>query len=151
MRRTSRLCAALLLVCASSASLARADADTTLLRCIPFDDQGRKIAADAECPSYKASIIQLLARPEIFDGKRVQVIGFVHLEFEGRGVYIRKQDYQDGLHHNGLWVGSLREAARVHDCQDNYVIIEGRFDARSHGHMGLWGGSLDDITICGAL
>ena len=151
MSRTSWLCAGLLVACVSSASPAAADADAKLLRCIPFDDGGRKIAADAECPRYKTSIIQLLARPEIFDGKLVQVIGFVHLEFEGRGVYIRKQDYQDGLHHNGLWVGSLREGARIRDCQDNYVVIEGRFDARSHGHMGLWGGSLADISVCGAI
>src|SRR5438045_2234544 len=62
------------------------------LRCEPFDDQGRKVGKDAPCPRYRASILQLLTRPELFDGKRVGIEGYVHLEFEGRGVYVTEAD-----------------------------------------------------------
>ena len=119
------------------------------MRCVPFDKEGRKVGDDQECPKYKVSIIQLLANPELYDGKQVVVHGFVHLEFEGRGLYIRKQDHEEHLTHNGLWVGKLNPEARVRNCQDNYVTVIGMFRAKKYGHRGAWSGALEDISVCG--
>lgn len=120
------------------------------MRCWPFDEDGRKIGDDQECPQYETTILQLIARPELFDGKRVSVQGFVHLEFEGRGIYISRQDHSDGLTRNGLWVGGFREGARVRDCQDRIVVLVGTFHAQEYGHMGLWSGSIEDVSVCSA-
>src|SRR6266850_7297599 len=40
------------------------------------------------CLSYQVSLLELVARPELFDGKRVRVTGYVHLEFEGNALYL---------------------------------------------------------------
>ena len=121
--------------------------DLQILRCVPIGEDGRKIDDDAECPRYQATIIQLLARPEIFDGKRVIVTGFLHVAFESRGLYIRRQDFDDRLWHNGLWLGTFSES--VNECQDDtYVTLEGLFQSRRYGHYGLWSGMITDITRC---
>ncbi len=122
--------------------------DAQILRCVPLDGEGRKIAEDAECPRYQTTIIQLLARPEIFDGKRVIVTGYIHRGFEDNGIYVRHQDFEDGLRHNGLWVDSFRVTADAEECQDSYVILEGLFVSRSYGHYGLWSGRITDVSRC---
>ena len=33
------------------------------------------------------SLIRLIATPEKYDGKRIQVIGYLHIEFEGTAIY----------------------------------------------------------------
>jgi hypothetical protein len=97
---------------------------------------------------YDASIIQLLARPEVYDGKRVRLKGYIHFEFEGNGIYLHREDQQKALYNNGLWV-QFRENIKVGaECQDRYVLIEGTFVARNRGHMSLWSGSVEDITRC---
>ena len=50
------------------------------------------------------SIVQLLAQPEKYHGRKVQVIGFVHFEFEGNAVYLSREDFEYGLVTNGLWL-----------------------------------------------
>jgi hypothetical protein len=42
-----------------------------------------EFGSDSTCEVYGPTVIQLLARPELYDGKRIQTIGFLHLEFEG--------------------------------------------------------------------
>jgi hypothetical protein len=109
---------------------------------------GRVVSESDPCPSYRVSIGQLLARPDLFDGKVVSIVGFIHLEFEGRGLYPSQASYLASLTSESLWVGGFRDGARVHECQDAYVQIGGRFSARSHGHYGMWGGTLDDVSYC---
>jgi len=122
-------------------SVGQASRDSLVLHCEQVDVRG-------SCLLYSASIIQLLARPEIFDGKRVRVIGFIHFEFEGNGFYLNKDDYDHALYSNGLWVEIKAGANTSAKCQDSYVLVEGVFQAAHHGHMGLWGGAIVDITRC---
>jgi hypothetical protein len=58
-----------------------------------------------------ATLVQLIADPQKFDGKLIQVIGFLRLEFEGM----------------------------------HYVLLEGVFDSKERGHLGMWSGSLTRI------
>src|SRR6185295_1411546 len=39
------------------------------------------------------SIVRLLGAPEQYDGKKVQITGFMNLEFEGNAIYLSKADY----------------------------------------------------------
>ena len=92
-------------------------------------------------------MVELLASPELFDGKRIRTFGYVHLEFEGDALYLHKEDYAHSLYRNGLWVDLTNTVSRT-DCQDRYVLVEGTFTSSDHGHMGLWSGALKKITRC---
>ena len=91
-------------------------------------------------------MVQLLATPERFEGCRVLLMGFVHLEFEGNAVYLHRDDFEANLIKNGLWVefrpGVLKTGERY---SDRYLILAGVFTQRDRGHMGLWSGTLRDI------
>src|SRR5689334_5615455 len=65
---------------------------------------GRLVDSAGRCLIYEPSIIQLIARPELYDGKLVRVIGFIHFEFEGDGIYVHKEDWEHHIYDNGLWV-----------------------------------------------
>ena len=103
-------------------------------------------AADGGCTLNDISIIQLLANPAKYDGKRVRVTGYVHFEFEGNGIYLHKEDYEHHMFKNGLWLSSSGTSTK--DCQDTYALIEGTYHAENTGHMGMWSGSIMEITTC---
>ncbi|WP_395740865.1 hypothetical protein [Prosthecobacter sp.] len=89
------------------------------------------------------SLIQLIANPKAYDGARVRVIGFLNVQFEGNAIYLHEDDFKHGIHKNGLWV----DASSIHPgLKQKYVLIEGTFDAKMTGHMGLWSGSIQQIT-----
>jgi hypothetical protein len=95
------------------------------------------------------SIINLIATPEKYHGKKIQIIGYLHLEFEGDAIYLHKEDYVNGIPDNGLWVNfseDLAKKKKFEDYSDNYVIILGTFNKDSNGHMGLFNGTMDDIV-----
>jgi hypothetical protein len=95
----------------------------------------------------RVSILQLIVTPERYDGKRVQVEGFLHLEFEGNALYLSENDYIHHLHKNGLWV--MRNSVineRFQKLNSHYVIVIGTFDAANKGHMSMNSGTLRDIS-----
>lgn len=60
---------------------------------------------DAEEPRDMAvSLIQLIANPAAFDGKRVLLTGYVVLEAENTAVYLHESDARYGIARNGLWL-----------------------------------------------
>jgi hypothetical protein len=110
-------------------------------RCIR-QDPGRT------CTLYSVSIIELIANPAAYDGKPVLLSGYIHFEFEGNGIYLHKEDVEHWQFSNGLWVSPADSFKRPQDCQDNYVTILGIFDATFTGHMGLWSGSVKEVSSC---
>lgn len=100
------------------------------------------------CALYNVSIVELIANPAKFDGKKIQLMGYIHFEFEGNGIYLHKEDQQFGLRRNGLWVEWAERVTRSLDCQDTYALIEGTFRAAHRGHLGLWSGAVTDMTRC---
>ncbi len=111
----------------------------------PQDEEG----ASPRRP-LSASLIQLIASPEKYHGKYVRVNGFVRIEHEGTAIYLHREDSDHMLTRNGLWLGGVRETptpdsdeGKVHN---RYALIEGRFDARQRGHLGLWSGSIDKVS-----
>jgi hypothetical protein len=93
------------------------------------------------------SMIQLIASPDLYDGRRVTVDGYVHLDFENNGVYLHKEDSLNGLSRNGLWM-DVEKDFDSSKCQDSYALVEGTFMAGLGGHGGLWSGTIRDITRC---
>ena len=104
----------------------------------------RAVASSAE--PTDVSLVQLIATPGQYQGKKVRVIGYLHLEFEGNGLYLHKEDYDRSLYKNGVWVaveGPMFKTALSHN--NRYVLIEGFFDRKDQGHLGLWSGALTRI------
>lgn len=110
------------------------------------------------------SIPNLIATPERFAGKLVRVTGVMVLEFEGDAIYISATDAKKRITKNGIWLRidyaklgipetkpsnpeQLKKAEyqlkTLKDMNGKYVIIEGVFDSNSHGHLGLYSGSLN--------
>ena len=92
--------------------------------------------------------MQLIATPEKYDGKVVQVMGFLRLEFEGDAIYLHEDDYRHAISKNGLMVVRNAKIDVKADKLDlHYVVLEGTFDASDHGNMGLNSGTITNITF----
>jgi hypothetical protein len=93
------------------------------------------------------SLVKLLACPERYDGQFVRVIGYLNLEFEGDALYLHKEDYDASISKNGLWINITRDSAmKAVKYNKKYVIIQGVFDTKDCGHMGMFSGALKHIT-----
>lgn len=96
------------------------------------------------------SLIQLIANPELFNGKAVRVIGYMHLEFEGDAVYFHREDFEYTIHKNSLAIDLNEAQVRLgRKLNNGYVIIEGRFNSVANGHLGVRAGSIENITRLG--
>jgi hypothetical protein len=106
---------------------------------------GNKISQSAQ---KDVSLINLIATPEKYNGRQIRIIGYLNLEFEGNGIYLHKDDYDNGISKNGLWVEMSMDSTRLPEIKKSikkYVLMEGTFDL-SGGHMGAYSGSIKDIT-----
>jgi len=94
------------------------------------------------------SLIQLIANPQTYDNKRIRIIGFVRLEFEGDAVYLHQEDFEYGLSKNGLWIDVPQDMTKkqMDAVNRRYAICTGTFRAGGHGHMGLFSGEIAAIT-----
>ena len=93
------------------------------------------------------SLVKLIANPNDYNGKVVRVIGFVRLEFEGNAIYLHQDDYKHGISKNGLWIDVTDDIRKKRtDFDQKYVLLEGTFNAKETGHMGLWSGSIQKIS-----
>jgi hypothetical protein len=97
------------------------------------------------------SLIQLIASPDRYEGKKVHVVGFVHLEFEGNAIYLHREDYKQGLTAKALWLSDPKcFTSTKHDKEfvSGYAIVTGIFTAEHHGHFDLFAGEIHDISQC---
>src|SRR5215471_15964166 len=69
------------------------------------------------------SMVQLIASPEKFDGKVVQVIGFLRLEFEGDVLYLHADDYKNRINKNGLWVSRNKTMTDSADQLNMHYVV----------------------------
>ncbi|WP_042719987.1 hypothetical protein [Flavobacterium sp. B17] len=98
---------------------------------------------------YDISMLRLIVTPEKYHNKTVQIIGYLNLEFEGNAIYFHQEDYEKGSSRNGIWVSFSDDLVKKIDLKKynkKYVIIVGKFDMNSKGHMGMFGGSLKNIS-----
>jgi hypothetical protein len=100
--------------------------------------------AQAEPPEPNGvSLVQLIANPREYHEKLVRVIGFCRLEFEGDALYLHREDFEQGITKNAVWL-DIEPPASVspQNLSDGYVLVEAVFDAESKGHMDLFSGTL---------
>ncbi|MDZ4318622.1 MAG: hypothetical protein U1A07_07230 [Phenylobacterium sp.] len=119
----------------------------------PYDAAAYELDRQISLAYEPISIITLLAAPERFDGRKVQVSGFVTLGFEDLGVHLDASSYEAGLHKNALWLhrpGWLTSAA-ARRLDRRYGEVAGTFEASVHGrcerlmHCSRFSGALTDI------
>lgn len=75
--------------------------------------------------------------------------GYLNIEFEGDAIYLHKEDYDNHLYPNSLWVNLTEQQIKEVDSlklNKQYVLLEGTFDKTGNGHMGLWSGEIKDVT-----
>lgn len=90
------------------------------------------------------SLIQLIANPEKYDGKQVQVVGFLRLEFEGNALYLHEDDFKNGIYGNAIGIGVTKESKwSKDDVNMRYVMVVGTFMA---GKSNLHTGNIVKIT-----
>jgi hypothetical protein len=105
--------------------------------------------AGGQCILWDPSLILLIARPELYDQKRVQVVGFVNFEFEGNGLYVSRGDWENNNTKNGLWIDPPGESIGVTSTNlpnQRFILVEGTFRADRRGHMDLWSGAIEYVT-----
>jgi hypothetical protein len=92
------------------------------------------------------SMVQLLADPSSYDGRRVRVVGFCHFEFEGTALYLHREDFEQMIPINGIWLSvGWPVPERLRALNDKYVIVEALFTAQEKGHLSAFAGELKDI------
>jgi len=107
--------------------------------------------AQASSPEFVGLVpaIQIVANPSRFDGKRLQVLGFLHLEFEGDGIYMTREDYAYRITMNALWVSVPRsDPLHCKDINNSYAVVDGVFNASNRGHFGMFSGGIENVTRC---
>ena len=58
--------------------------------CLKEDKIHYKKGVVASSSEYSVSLIRLIANPEKYHGKKIQVTGYINLEFEGDAIYLHK-------------------------------------------------------------
>ncbi len=92
------------------------------------------------------TLVQLIASPEKFDGRLIRVIGFLRLEFEGDVLYLHREDYENAILGDGVWVDTTPAIMKQKTTLNmNYVLLEGVFSSGDRGHMGMWSGTIKQI------
>jgi hypothetical protein len=95
------------------------------------------------------SILQLIATPEKFDGKPVAVIGFLGLDNEADLIYLSKEDYENVVLMNAIWVDKTEDMRKNSEHLNlKYVRIEGTFQSDHEKRDGLSIGGIKDIKTC---
>lgn len=92
------------------------------------------------------STIDLIANGKKYHKQVVRVVGYVNLEFEGNHLYPTHVDHDHGLLFNSIWLDVNRsiETNRL-EFHHKYVVIEGVFDVKDTGHMGVSRGTIKNI------
>jgi len=70
----------------------------------------------------------------------------MHLEFEGDQLCLHRDDVEHVILTNCIWLSVPRRQEAL-ALNDRYVSIWGVVNAKSHGHMGLFQGTLEEVTL----
>ncbi len=95
---------------------------------------------------YCVSLINLIASPEKFDGKRVRVDGVSCLNYEGEALYLSEYDYIHVFTKNSIRMQIDDSLSVDKDTNGKAVIVEGVFRKIKEGTIELHSGYLDDIS-----
>ncbi len=101
--------------------------------------------------SINVSIINLIGTPEKYHKKHVRVIGVTNIQFEGDSIYLSREHLLNGVTKNALWISlnykSIGKTEKeLMENNGKFTLIEGIFQMDDNGHMGLFSGTIENIT-----
>ena len=103
------------------------------------------LAGTASAQVFNVSLVQLIANPDRYDRKPVQVTGYCSLEFEGLAIYLHRDDERYGNTKNAVWLDLSEDLLRTAEFRKGHCLVKGVFNAKDEGHMGLFSGALTEI------
>ncbi|MFT3756844.1 MAG: hypothetical protein QM769_13060 [Pseudoxanthomonas sp.] len=98
--------------------------------------------------SERVSLIQLISNPDRYEGKLVHIDGFVHINFEDNAIWLHKDDFDNSINSNSLWINVNRCVGWDGKPMSGYASVLGRFSSQHRGHMGLWPGVINQVGEC---
>ena len=92
------------------------------------------------------SVTKVGEAPWFYHGRKISVVGFIKLKFEGNAVYPSEEFAKYNLVGDSIWLEVNDEVEIKKDKYNlKFVEIHGRFNATKHGHGDLFLGTLEDI------
>ena len=91
------------------------------------------------------SLITLIQNPEKYQGKRIRLIGLCTLDFEGKAMWISREDLDKAVTKNAIWL-DVKLDDQSKKLNGKFLLIEGTFDAKRKGHLGMYSGMVEHIT-----
>ena len=113
-----------------------------MLMCLSLLSLG-VVAREELIPS--PSLLQLLVEPAKYHGRKVQVLGYCRLEFEGLAIHLHKEDYTHGLG-NMMWLEFDLKDITPAKTKITYCLVAGTYNANNRGHFGMFSGAIEQIT-----
>lgn len=117
---------------------------------IKFNPQPKSFG-NASQEATDVSIVNLIATPEKYNDKLVRIIGVGQFQYEGNGIYLSIEDYNHSITKNALWLNINENILNVNPNElksfnGKYILIEGVFNSKNTGHLGIYSGSIEKIS-----
>lgn len=100
------------------------------------------------------SIQTLLSDRERYNGQRVDVIGFLRVQFEVSAIYESETDARSARDSRSIWIksSSIKSGCEPQICwtNDAFVRVVGVFTFREKlgsGHLGIWPAQIGEIEL----
>jgi len=95
------------------------------------------------------SLVQLLSSPDKYDKTRVVVLGFLTIGQENNRLYLGKNDYDNALLPNSIWVDiSDKMIEQRSELTMKYVRLAGTFHLGYRGRSSILVGGIGEISDC---
>lgn len=109
--------------------------------------------AEASGGPSQVSLVSLIATPAAYEGRRIQVAGYLTTaHFEDCALYLSRDDFDRSITTNAIrvgWRGCLPDARRAHPeslLRGHFATVEGTFRGTSGSWNAPYAGEVDEIT-----
>ena len=94
------------------------------------------------------SLINLIATPDKYHGKRITTFGVASIHPESTALYLNEESLRLGMFVNAISLEADDEmTAGWRTMDERWVVVEGVFDRTSHGHLGLLPGTIREVAV----
>ena len=98
-------------------------------------------------PVCRVSLVELLTRPEVYSGRQVEVVGWLHLEFEGDALYLHAEDFERSIPQNALLFDAPEDFRKQSSRFNNqYCLVHAKFLAYEAWRSVTFKGGLIDVS-----
>ena len=91
------------------------------------------------------SLITLIQSPDKFEGKAIRVVGLCTLGFEGKAIWASGEALDKAITKDAIWL-EVPLTDKLRTEHQKVMIVEGVFTAQRKGHLGLYSGTIEQIS-----